>query len=382
MDKTSRIYVAGHTGLAGSALARQLRRRGYGNLVVRTHAELELAERAKVREFFQRERPDCVFLAAARAGGILANSTYPADFIRENLEIQINVIEEARRAGVKRLLFLAASCIYPRDSPQPMREASLLTGPVEFTNRPYALAKIAGIEMCWACNRQYGTSYRVAVPNNLYGPGDGYDPEQSHVLPALIRKFHEAKARSSSRLAPHPSSHADALHRVGRSPARTHAGASIETPDSLPHPSQGDKVVLWGTGTPRREMLYSDDMAEACVTIMELPDATFDTLVGTQDSAPGSSPGLSTFRTQDSNSNPPLINIGWGEDYTIRELAERVRDTIGFQGKIEWDSSKPDGAPRKLLDVSRMKALGWSPRTPLEEGLKKAYEDFLARFAA
>jgi GDP-L-fucose synthase len=333
MDPRSRIYVAGHTGLAGSALARALRARGYGHLLYRTHAEMDLADRAQVREFFHHERPDVVFLAAARAGGIVANQRFPAEFIRENLEIQVNVIEEARRAGVKRLLFLAASCIYPRDCPQPMPESSLLAGPVEPSSRPYAMAKIAGIELCWAFNRQYGVSYRVAVPNNLYGPGDNYHPEHSQV---------------ASRLPP---------------PA-----------------SRGDAVVLWGTGTPRRELLHSDDMAEACVTLMELPDAKFDEILGSRQpsgGAPHSSPLAPHAAT-----HPPLVNIGWGEDYTIRELAEKVRDAVGYQGRIEWDASKPDGTPRKLLDTTRMKALGWSPRTTLDAGIRRAYEDFLARHQA
>jgi GDP-L-fucose synthase len=315
-----KIFVAGHRGLAGSALTRALRARGYANLVERAHAELELTDRAAVRRFFEAERPQHVYLAAAKVGGILANFELPADFVYQNLAIQTNVIEEARRAGVQRLLFLGSVCIYPRDCPQPIREEHLLTGPLEFTNRPYAIAKIAGIELCWAYNRQYGTRYLAAMPNNLYGPGDNYDPRHSHVLPAFIRKFHEAKKR-------------------------------------------GGKVALWGTGTPRREMLYSDDMADACVTLMELPDAEFDRLLGTDPKSP----------------QPPLINIGWGEDYTIRELAERVRDVVGYQGEIEWDPSKPDGTPRKLLDISRMKSLGWSPRTPLEAGIRSAYQDFLAR---
>jgi GDP-L-fucose synthase len=336
MRPESRIYIAGHRGLAGSALVRQLESRGYRNLVTRTHAELELTDRVAVRAFFEKERPEHVYLAAAKVGGIMANFELPADFVYLNLAIQNNVIEEARRAGVQRLLFLGSVCIYPRDCPQPIREEHLLTGPLEFTNRPYAIAKIAGIEMCWAYNRQYGTRYIAAMPNNLYGPGDNYDLQHSHVLPAFIRKFHEAKVRMEQR----------------------------STSPLTPHSSQDDKVVLWGTGTPRREMLHSDDMAEACVKLMELPDAGFDRIVGTDPAAP----------------QPPLINIGWGEDYTIRELAERVRDVVGFRGEIAWDAGKPDGTPRKLLDVSRMKALGWSPRVTLDDGLRQAYADFLSRY--
>jgi len=322
MQRESRVYVAGHRGLAGSAIARALSSRGYERLIFRTRAELDLTDRAAVREFFGREKPQHVFLAAARAGGILANKSYPAEFIYQNLAIQTNVIDEARRSGVVRLLFLGASCIYPRDCPQPMRESHLLTGPLEFTNHPYAIAKIAGVEMCWSYNRQYGTRYLVAVPNNLYGPGDNYDLESGHVLAALIRRFHEAKA------------------------------------------SGAKSVALWGSGNPRREMLHSDDMAEACVTLMELPDERFDRLVAHEPP------------------QPPLVNIGRGEDCTIRELAERVRDVVGFRGDIEWDASKPDGAPQKLLDASRMRALGWSPRTTLDAGLRAAYRDFLSRFGS
>jgi GDP-L-fucose synthase len=284
---------------------------------------VDLTDRAAVRALFERERPEYVFLAAAKAGGILANKSYPAEFIYQNLAIQTNVIDEAKRAGAKRLLFLGASCIYPRDCPQPMRESHLLTGPLEFTNHPYAIAKIAGVEMCWSYNRQYGTRFLTAVPNNLYGPGDNYDLESGHVMAAFIRKFHEAKA----------------------------GGAK--------------SVTLWGTGKPRREMLHSDDMAEACVSLMELPDAEFDKLVANDPKSP----------------QPPLINIGRGEDHTIRELADHVREVVGYRGDIRWDSTKPDGTPRKLLDISRMKALGWSPKIPLETGLRGAYQDFLTRFA-
>jgi len=322
MNPDTRIYVAGHSGLAGSAITRALTARGYKKLVLRTHKELDLTDRAGVRAFFEKERPDHVYLAAAKVGGIMANFELPADFVYLNLAIQNNVIEESRRAEVQRLLFLGSVCIYPRECPQPIKEEYLLTGPLEFTNRPYAIAKIAGIEMCWAYNRQYGTRYLAAMPNNLYGPGDNYDLEHSHVLPAFIRKFHEAKA------------------------------------------SGAKSVTLWGTGKPRREMLHSDDMADACVAMMELPDADFDRLVANDAKL----------------LQPPLINIGWGQDYTIKELADRVREVVGFRGDIKWDSSKPDGTPRKLLDISRMKALGWSPRIPLDDGLRGAYQDFLARF--
>jgi GDP-L-fucose synthase len=322
MNPDTRIYVAGHSGLAGSAITRALSARGYKKLVLRTHKELELTDRGAVRAFFEKERPEHVYLAAAKVGGIMANFELPAEFVYLNLAIQNNVIEESRRAGVQRLLFLGSVCIYPRECPQPIKEEYLLTGPLEFTNRPYAIAKIAGIEMCWAYNRQYGTRYLAAMPNNLYGPGDNYDPQHSHVLPAFIRKFHEAKA----------------------------SGAKF--------------VTLWGTGKARREMLHSDDMAEACVEMMGLPDAAFAKLV------------VNDPKSQ----QQPLVNIGWGEDYTIKELADHVRDVVGYRGDIRWDSTKPDGTPRKLLDISRMKALGWSPKIPLETGLRSAYQDFLARF--
>jgi GDP-L-fucose synthase len=315
MTPDTRIYVAGHRGLAGSALVRALKARGFANIVTRAHGDADLLDRGAVAALFASARPDVVFLAAARVGGILANSTYPAEFVHQNLVIQSNVIDEAWRAGVQRLLFLGSSCIYPRDCPQPIREDYLLTGPLEPTNRPYAIAKIAGIEMCWDYNRQYGTRYLCAMPTNLYGPGDNYDLATSHVLPALIRKFHEAKSR-------------------------------------------GEKTVtLWGTGAPRREFLYSDDMAAACVHLMDLPPDRLSSLV--------------------SDREPPLVNVGSGEDLTIRDLAERVRAVVGADVAIDWDSSKPDGTPRKLLDVGKLSALGWRPTIALDDGIRRAYADFL-----
>jgi GDP-L-fucose synthase len=320
LSPQSRIYVGGHTGLVGLALMRRLQKEGYSNLITRFHRELDLTDQCATEAFFQEERPEYVFLAAAKAGGIYANNTYPAEFIQQNLAIQTNVIHEAWRAGVKRLLFLGSSCIYPRDCPQPIKEEYLLTGPLEPTNRAYALAKIAGIEMCWSYNRQYGTHFLAVMPTNLYGPGDNYDLEKSHVIPALIRKMHEAKVR-------------------------------------------GDKeVVVWGTGTPRREFLYSDDLADACVFLMDLPEEKFASLL---------TPHAS-----------PLINIGYGEDLTIRELVGVVKDVVGYPGDIAWDSTKPDGTPRKLLDVSRLSNLGWKPQTGLKEGLAKAYQDYLSRLTA
>jgi GDP-L-fucose synthase len=313
VEKSAKIYVAGHRGLAGSALVRRLRAAGYENLVLRTHAELELADAGAVRGFFESERPQHVILAAAKVGGILANDSMPAEFIHENLAIQTNVIHEAWRAGVKRLLFLGSSCIYPRECPQPMKEEYLLTGSLEPTNRPYALAKIAGIEMCSAYNRQYGTQYLAVMPTNLYGPGDNYDLQTSHVLPALIRKAHEAKARGD------------------------------------------EALMVWGTGKPKREFLYSDDMADACVALLRLDDRQFGSAIGTY---------------------PPLVNIGSGTDLTIRELAELVCEVVGFKGALRFDASKPDGTPRKLLDVSRMRQLGWSSRIGMQEGVALAYRDF------
>jgi len=316
VEKSARIYVAGHRGLAGSAIVRRLLAAGYDNLVLRTHAELELTDGAAVERFFRAERPEYVVLAAAKVGGILANDTMPAEFIRENLAIQTHVIHEAWRAGVKRLLFLGSSCIYPRDCPQPMKEEYLLTGPLEPTNRPYAIAKIAGIEMCSAYNRQYGTQFLAVMPTNLYGPGDNFDLQTSHVLPALIRKAHEAKVRGA------------------------------------------EALVVWGTGKPRREFLYSDDMADACVALLRLEDPRFGEAVGTY---------------------PPLVNIGSGVDLTIQELAELVARTVGFRGELRFDTSKPDGTPRKLLDISRLQRMGWRARIGTEEGVALAYREFLGR---
>jgi GDP-L-fucose synthase len=315
MTAQAGIFVAGHRGMVGSAIVQALQRHGHGDLVTRTHADLDLAEQAAVRAFFQAERPAQVVLAAARVGGIHANDTYPAEFIHENLAIQANVIHEAWRAGVERLLFLGSSCIYPRLAAQPMREEALLTGPLEPTNEPYAIAKIAGIKLCESYNRQYGTDYRSVTPTNLYGPGDNYHAEDGHVIPALIRRFHEARV----------------------------AGAP--------------QVAIWGSGTPRREFLFVDDMAEACVHVLGLDRETY------------------RRHTQPMLSH---INVGTGEDLTIRELAETVGRVVGYAGAIVTDPTKPDGAPRKLLDVSRLARLGWKARTPLAEGLAIAYRDFLA----
>jgi GDP-L-fucose synthase len=305
MEIDAKIYVAGHRGLVGSALVRRLEQAGYRNFVFRTSAELDLRDQAATRDFFRSEHPEYVFLAAAKVGGIHANSTYPADFIYDNLIIEANVIHESHKAGVRKLLFLGSSCIYPRLAPQPMSEGALLTGELEPTNEPYAIAKIAGIKLCQSYNRQYGARFISVMPTNLYGPGDDYDLENSHVLPAMIRKFHEAKTN--------------------------HAPV----------------VRLWGTGTPRREFLYVDDMADACLFLME--------------------------RYEDSR----IVNIGTGADIQIGELARTIERVVGYEGDIAWDSSKPDGAPRKLLDVSLLRGMGWTHRVPLEEGIKKTYEAFL-----
>ena len=315
----ARVYIAGHRGLVGSAIERELQREGYRNLLTRTHAELDLLDEAAVSQFFAAEKPEYVFLAAAKVGGILANNTYPADFIRDNLVIQTNIIDASRIAGVKRLLFLGSSCIYPKLCPQPIREEYLLTGPLEPTNRAYALAKIAGIEMCWSYNRQYGTRYLAAMPTNLYGPNDNFDLNNSHVLPALIRKTAEAK-------------------RIG-----------------------AKEITIWGTGAPRRELLYSEDLAQACVFLLNLDDETYSTLL--------------------SETEPPLINIGTGEDITIRELAETVSRVIGFEGSLAYDTSKPDGTPRKLMDVSKLHGLGWHHTVALEQGIRLTWEAVRRQFS-
>ena len=305
LDLTSKIYVAGHGGMVGSAILRRLQAGGYTNLVTRSHAQLNLLNQVATAEFMQRERPDYIFLAAAKVGGIHANNTLRADFIYQNLMVQANVINSAFEAGVKRMLFLGSSCIYPRDCPQPIREEYMLSGPLEQTNEPYAIAKIAGVKLCESYNRQYGTDYVSVMPTNLYGPNDSYDLDNSHVLPALIRKAHEATLRGDG------------------------------------------KLEVWGTGAPKREFLYVDDMADACVFLME------------------------------NGVREGLFNIGTGSDVTIRELAETVMDVVGFRGEIMFDAGKPDGTPRKLLNVERLRALGWEAKTLLRDGIAKAYADFL-----
>ena len=315
-----KIYVAGHHGMVGSAIVRALKLQGQTNIVARTHAELDLCDQAAVQTFFESEKPDQIYLAAAKVGGIHANNTYPAEFIYDNLMVQANVIHQAWRCGVKKLLFLGSSCIYPKLAPQPMREDALLTGPLEPTNEPYAIAKIAGIKLCESYNRQYGLShgvdYRSVMPTNLSGPGDNYHPENSHVIPALIRRFHEAKV------------------------------------------SKAPRVTIWGTGTPKREFLYVDDMAAASVFVMNLPKATYDAQTKPMQS---------------------LINVGFGQDLTIAQVAQAVSLAVGYQGSIDFDPGKPDGTPRKLMDSSRLNALGWHARVGLKEGLSMAYQDFLPK---
>jgi GDP-L-fucose synthase len=307
INRDAKIYVAGHRGLVGSALWRELQRQGFANLLGKTRAELNLLDQQAVNDFYAAEQPECVIMAAAKVGGIIANSTYPAEFIYENLQVQNNLIAGAWRARVKKLLFLGSSCIYPRLAPQPMKEDYLLTGPLESTNQWYAIAKIAGIKLCEAYRRQYGCHFISAMPTNLYGPGDNYDRQNSHVIPALVRKFHEAKVAAAT------------------------------------------EVVCWGTGAPLREFLYVDDLARACVFLLEQYD------------------------------DEQFINVGSGQEVTIARLSQLVAHTVGFAGKIVWDASKPDGTPRKMMDSSRLLAMGWKPEVSLEEGLRCAYADFQQR---
>ena len=316
LSKDSKVFVAGHRGLVGSAVKRQLNKAGFGNLVTRSHGELDLTRQSGVESFFASERPEAVVLCAAKVGGIMANSTYPAQFIQVNLAIQTNVIHAAWRHGARRLIFMGSSCIYPRECPQPIKEEHLLSGPLEITNRPYALAKIAGVEMCWSYYRQYGAGFMAVMPTNVYGPGDNYDLETSHVLPALIHRFHLAKL------------------------------------DKKP------QVTLWGTGRPWREFIYSEDLGQACAHLMSMSDAELTPAVFSQD-------------------HPPLINIGSQQELTISDLAQLVAEVVGYEGELAWDPDKPDGTYRKRLDTSLLDSLGWKARTPLKEGIALAYEDFL-----
>ncbi len=310
MDLEAKIYVAGHRGLVGSAIARALKESGYENILSYASSEIDLRIQREVEELFRRERPEYLFICAAKVGGIHANNAYPADFIQDNLLIQNNLIHQAHKTGVKRLIFLGSSCIYPRDCPQPIKEEQLLSGYLEPTNRPYAIAKIAGIEMCSAYNRQHATQFLALMPCNLYGPGDNYHPENSHVIPALLNKIQAAKSQNAP------------------------------------------EVTFWGTGTPRREFLHSDDLASAALFLMNLPDEKFETLIAKY---------------------PPVVNVGYGQDLTIFELAKHIAAIVGFEGTFSWDHSKPDGTPRKLLDSSKIQQLGWLPKIELKEGLRQVY---------
>jgi GDP-L-fucose synthase len=356
MKKDSKIYIAGHRGMAGSAIWRRLHGAGYENLVGRSHDELDLTRQEAVEAFFSKEKPEYVILAAAKVGGILANDTYPAEFIYSNLAIQTTTIHAAWNAGVRRLLFLGSSCIYPRACPQPIKEEYLLTGPLEKTNHAYSVAKIAGIAQCQSYNRQYGTRFLSVMPTNLYGPGDNFDLNTSHVFPALIRKFHLARLAASGDSAgvqkdeavfgPIPEDFRHQLSAMGREPAQP-------------------KLALWGTGSPYREFLHANDLADACFFLMFLPDGRFDAVIS------GDIEGASWA----SDVYPaPLVNIGCGEDRTIRDLASLIANIVGYRGEIVWDKTKPDGTPRKLLDVSKLTALGWKPKISLEDGIRMTYD--------
>ncbi|MFZ7127236.1 MAG: GDP-L-fucose synthase family protein [Desulfobacterales bacterium] len=345
LSPESRVYVAGHRGMVGSAVLRRLEAEGFRNLVTRTHRDLDLLDQHAVRSFFRAEAIDYVVLAAARVGGIQANATYPARFIFDNLMIEANVIHEAWAAGVQRLLFLGSSCIYPKMAPQPIAERALLTGPLEPTNEPYAVAKIAGIKLCEAYNRQFGTRFRAVMPTNLYGPNDNFDLETSHVLPALIRKFHLGRLALEGR---REEIEKDEI-RYGRIPDGFRSALDLEAR----HPSP--RVVLWGSGSPYREFLHVDDLAEACRHVMALDDAALD-----RHTEPGCS----------------HINIGTGEDLTIRDLANLVAGIVGYDGEIVWDAAKPDGTPRKRLDIGRITRLGWRPRIAIEAGIQSVYRHY------
>ena len=394
MNKDSKIYIAGHLGLVGGGIWRAFERHGYTNLIGRSIDEVDLMNQAAVQEFFATEKPDVVVLVAAKVGGIQANSLYRGQFIYENMMIEMNVIHAAKEHGVKKLLFLGSSCIYPKLAPQPLKEEHLLTGPLEPTNEPYAIAKIAGIRLCDAYNRQYGTNFISAMPTNMYGPGDNYHPENSHVLPAMIRKMHLARllecgdfdelalvyAHEQKSEVKGPTSEGELLDWLTTSgisqssalcpPAAANAMADKPTPDLRPltpdlcPPTSGARRVtlaLWGSGTPLREFLYSDDLAEACVFLVE--NANYEEMAFTDDSG--------TVQSH--------INVGSGREITIKGLAETVKEVIGFGGELEWDTSKPDGTPRKLMDSSRINSLGWTPQIDLKEGIAHAYQDYLSR---
>jgi len=372
------IYVAGHRGMVGSAIFRRLQADGYTNIVTRTHPELDLSDQKAVRDFFQNEKVDYVILAAAKVGGIYANDTYPAEFIYENMMIEANVIHEAYLAGVKRLLFLGSSCIYPKHAAQPMKEEYLLAGQLESTNEPYAIAKIAGIKLCESYNRQYGTRYRSVMPTNLYGPNDNYDLKNSHVLPALIRKFHLAKLAEQGDW---ESINTDESI-YGQIPEDIRAClASIPKQNGQLPSSTPPGIKLWGSGSPKREFLYVDDMAAACLLLMDLREDQYDALRSSRFSGtvPKSDTSASKTSVVESNDRPMVshINIGAGNDMTIRELAEITKEVVGYKGDVIWDRSKPDGMPRKLLDISRLNSLGWKPKIQLKDGIKRTYASYI-----
>ena len=385
MKKDSKIYVAGHQGLVGSALVRRLESDGYNNLILRTHAQLDLTKQRDVEAFFREEKPEYAFLAAAKVGGIWANNRYPAEFVYSNLAIQTNVLHAAWQEGIKRLLFLGSSCIYPRECPQPMREEYLLSGPLEPTNEPYAVAKIAGIIQCEAYNRQYGTRFLSVMPTNLYGPSDNFDLENSHVLPALIRKFHLAKLaemgdwngieKDQACYGIIPSDILENLIAISQS-----RGHKIS--DSFQYSSQNSDgsagITLWGSGNPRREFLFIDDLADACFFLINLSDDRYDNLLSTRSES--RSPERNSHKDNEQQSlirTMPLINIGCGEDHTVRELAGIVAQVLNYRGEMIWDDSKPDGTPQKLLDVSRLNRLGWKQKITLTEGIKATYKWYI-----
>jgi len=353
MKKTSRIYIAGHTGLVGSALLRRLEAEGYSNLVVRKHSDLNLIRQTDVEDFFKAEKPEYVFLAAAKVGGIMANYTYPAEFIYTNLAIQNNIIHAAWKTGIKRLLFLGSSCIYPKECPQPMKEDYLLSGPLEPTNEPYAIAKIAGIKLCQSYNRQYGTKYLCVMPTNLYGPNDNFDLETSHVLPALIRKFRLAKLAEQGDwegIRKDEQKYGTIPEEIKQSIGLTSFISDLEKTTSNSKPS----VLLWGSGSPRRELLHVDDLADACIFLSRLNENDYHELFN--------------------DNRTPLINIGCGEDQTIKELSETVAQVVGYKGDVQWDLDKPDGTPQKLLDISKIKKLQWKPKIALTDGIPNVYK--------
>ncbi len=372
IPRDARIYIAGHRGLVGSGIWRALERHGYTNLIGKSRDELDLVNQQAVEEFFASEKPEYVVLVAAKVGGIVANSTYRGQFIYENMMIEMNVIHAAYKHGVKKLLFLGSSCIYPKLAPQPLKEEHLLTGPLEPTNEPYAIAKIAGIRLCDAYNRQYKTNFISAMPTNMYGPGDNYHPQNSHVLPAFIRRMHLARLLETDdwddlgKIFRRESAHNTPDSKL-QTPCReeiltwlAQSGISQTTINHQP----STKLACWGSGSPLREFLYSDDLAEACVFLLEnidYQDMAFEDESGTVQAH---------------------VNVGSGKETTIRELAETVKDVIGYEGEIEWDTSKPDGTPRKLMDSSRLMSMGWAPRVNLREGIARAYKDFLDRYAS